>query len=223
MAKKILFIRHGESESNAGEKTEHPQSINLTTRGRQQAQNRARSLATKPDLIVTSAYIRTKQTAEPFVERFADVPTDEWNVHEFTFLAVEKYKNTTNDDRKEDLMAFWTKADPAHRDGASSESFNEFVDRCRDTVNKMKDAPGNNVIVFCHGYTMNCIRYLLEGKFDEGVTPQSMLDFWDYHAMNKIDNCEILEFDVDGDKVSLAKKTAPPRAKSKKNAGRILD
>ena len=223
MAKKILFIRHGESESNAGEKTEHPQSINLTPLGRQQARDKAAGLGVTPDLIVTSAYIRTKQTAEPFIEKFSTVPTDEWNVHEFTFLAVEKYKNTTNDERKPDLMAFWTKADPHHRDGDSSESFSEFVDRCRDTVNKMKDAPGDTVLVFCHGYTMNCIRYLLEGKFDQGVTGKNMIEFWDYHADNKIENCETLEFNVEGDKVSLAKKPAPPRPPGKKTPARILD
>ena len=223
MAKKILFIRHGESESNAGEKTEHPQSINLTTRGRQQAQNRATSLDVTPDLIVTSGFIRTKQTAEPFVERFAEVPTDEWQVHEFTFLAVKKYKNTTNDERKPDLMAFWTKADPNHRDGDSSETFSEFVDRCRAAVEKMKDAPGDTVLVFCHGYTMNCIRYLLEGNFDQGVTPKAMLAFWDYHADNKIENCDIMEFNVESDKVSLAKKSPPARRAVKKTPGPIND
>ena len=223
MAKKILFIRHGESESNAGEKTEHPQSINLTARGRKEAQDRAASLPVTPDLIVTSGYIRTKQTAEPLQERFPGVPSEEWNIHEFTFLAVEKYRNTTNDDRKPDLMSFWTKADPDHRDGDGAESFNEFVDRCRATVDKMKDVEGDTVVVFCHGYVMNCIRYLVEGRFDEGVTPKGMLAFWDYHAENKIENCEVMEFDVDGDKVSLVKKPPQPRPARKKAPGRILD
>ena len=227
MAKKILFIRHGESESNAGEKTEHPQSINLTALGREQARDKAAGLTVTPDLIVTSSYIRTKQTAEPFVEKFPNIPAEEWNLHEFTFLAAEKYRNTTNDERRPDLMAFWTKADPDHRDGEGAESFNEFVDRCRVAIRTMKDAPGDTVLVFCHGYVMNCIRYILEEKFDAGVTPEGMLAFWDYHAMNKIDNCETLEFNVDGGKVSLAQKpSAPPppvNSATKKPPGRILD
>jgi broad specificity phosphatase PhoE len=224
MAKRILFIRHGESESNAGGKTEHPQTINLTDIGREQARDKAAALDFRPDLIVTSSFIRTKQTAEPFVERFPNVPTDEWNIQEFTFLAVEKYMNTTNEERKPDLMAFWTKADPDHRDGDSSESFNEFVGRCRDAIEKMKSVEGDTVLVFCHGYTMNCIRYILEGKFDEGVTGKNMLAFWDYHAENKIENCETMEFAVDGDKVSLVKRPpAPPRKPGKTPSMRTLD
>ncbi len=222
MAKRILFIRHGESESNAGAKTEHPQSINLTDTGRQQARDKAAALDVAPDLIVTSSYIRTQQTAEPFLARFAGVPAEEWNIHEFTFLAADKYKNTTNEERRPDLMKFWTNADPDHRDGDDSETFNEFVGRCRDTVEKMKKAQGDTILVFCHGYTMNCLCYLLDGKFDKGVTPQSMLDFWDWHAENKIDNCATIEFAVNGDSVTQVKKSPAPPARKPGKTGPAL-
>jgi broad specificity phosphatase PhoE len=224
MAKKILFIRHGESESNAGGKTDHPQSINLTEQGREQAKAKAAGLSVTPDLIVTSSYIRTKQTAEPFLARFQGVPTDEWNIHEFTFLSAEKYKDTTNEQRRPALMAYWNSADPDYRDGDTAESFNDFVGRCRDTIEKMKDVEADTVLVFCHGYTMNCLRYILEGKLDGGVTPQNMFAFWDYHAEQKIDNCDTLEFRVDGDKVSLVTTPPPPpRPAGKKVPSPILD
>jgi broad specificity phosphatase PhoE len=223
MAKKILFIRHGESESNAGGKTEHPRSINLTEQGRAQAQARATSLKLTPDLIVTSSYIRTKQTAEPFLARFPGTPAEEWDIHEFTFLSAEKYKDTTNEERRPALMKYWNDADPDYRDGGTAESFNDFVGRCRDTIEKMKNTEADAVLVFCHGYTMNCLRYILEGKLDGGVTPQNMFAFWDYHAEQKIDNCDMLEFNVDGDKVSLAKTPPPPRPPGRKIPSPVLD
>ena len=84
MAHTVYFIRHGESQSNAGEKTEHPQSVNLTARGITEAFNRAAGWDEKPDLIVTSAYTRTKQTAAPLIEKFPDTPQAEWNNHDNT-------------------------------------------------------------------------------------------------------------------------------------------
>jgi broad specificity phosphatase PhoE len=47
----ILFIRHAESESNAGLRTEHPATIRLTERGQSQAALTAKIL-TRPALVV---------------------------------------------------------------------------------------------------------------------------------------------------------------------------
>ena len=61
------FIRHGESQSNAGMLTEHPGSAPITERGHAQAQILSQMLDCAPGLIVTSSYIRTKQTAAPTI------------------------------------------------------------------------------------------------------------------------------------------------------------
>jgi phosphohistidine phosphatase SixA len=37
-----------------------------------------------PGLIVTSPYLRARQTAAPTIERFAKVPTEIWPIREFT-------------------------------------------------------------------------------------------------------------------------------------------
>jgi 2,3-bisphosphoglycerate-dependent phosphoglycerate mutase len=210
--KKVIFIRHGESESNAGERTQHPQTINLTPKGCREAENKAAGFAARPDLIVTSPYIRTKQTAEPFVKKFDDVPVAEWNIQEFTFLSADKYKDTTNAERMPFLEDYWNSADPLYKDDDTAESFVEFVGRCQDTVEQMKKCDGDLTLAFSHGYFMNGIRFLLKGGFEK-VDSDTMRDFWTYHTTHKIENCASMEFEVDGDKVTLAErpKAAQPR------------
>ena len=78
----VLLIRHGQSQANIGLPTATPQSIALTERGFAQAEQIAEYLAThiRPDLIVTSSYLRTKQTAAPTLSRFPSIIPKEWPV-----------------------------------------------------------------------------------------------------------------------------------------------
>ncbi len=95
--KRLHLIRHAESHSNAGLPTERPGTYPITALGRAQAERFALS-GGEPDLIVTSPYVRTQMTAEPFRKRFPDVPHETWPVQEWTFLSPEYYKGTTFDD-----------------------------------------------------------------------------------------------------------------------------
>ena len=67
---RVFLIRHGESESNAGLASAGPGSAPLTADGHQQAEQIARVLADVPALIVTSPYLRARQTAQPTIRRF---------------------------------------------------------------------------------------------------------------------------------------------------------
>lgn len=202
MKRAFYFIRHGESESNAGLKTQHPRTIALTPTGRAQAESKAQGFSHRPDLIVTSRYIRTGQTAAPFMKKFAGVPVQEWNIHEFTYMSADKYKDTTNLERRPHIDAYWDRADPHHRDDATSESFADFAARCRDTVNRMKACDAPVTLAFSHGYMMRGVLFTLEGRFDE-VTPQTMRDFWHTHLNSRIHNCAKFDFEILRDGVAF--------------------
>ncbi len=202
MKKNFHFIRHGESESNAGQKTTHPRTINLTYRGRSEAHDKAAEFVAKPDLIITSKYVRTKQTAEPFLKKFGEVPQEEWDIHEFTYLPVEKYKDTTNVERRPAIDAYWDRADPQHKENGTGESFAEFATRCRAAIEKVKTCPAPFAIAFCHGYMMRGILFALEGRFDV-ITGATMAAFWHTHRTNKIHNCAYLDFETDGQTLRL--------------------
>src|SRR5438477_8698923 len=80
------LIRHAESVANFGGATSDPAGIPLTERGKAQAGHLAAAIPRSPTMIVTSGYARTKLTARPTLERFPNVPHQQWPVHEFTYL-----------------------------------------------------------------------------------------------------------------------------------------
>src|SRR5271170_2253647 len=123
MRRQLYLVRHAESASNAGLLTEQPGTYPITAQGQAQAERFAASWGEPPDLIVTSPYVRTQMTAEPFRKRFPDVPHEIWQVQEWTFLCPDHYKGTTFESRKPHVRKFWERNDPAYRDGSGAESF----------------------------------------------------------------------------------------------------
>jgi 2,3-bisphosphoglycerate-dependent phosphoglycerate mutase len=67
------LIRHGQSETNAGGPSSDPAAVPLTPLGRWQAEQVAAAFAGAPALIVTSPYLRARQTVEPTISRFPAV------------------------------------------------------------------------------------------------------------------------------------------------------
>src|SRR6266568_4822313 len=125
----VWFIRHSESEGNVGLATSETAMIKLTARGIEQAERIALAFVEAPSLIVTSPYLRAKQTAQPTLLRFPDARHEEWPVHEFTFLSSLRYRNTTVVDRRPWAAAFWERCDPFYVDGEGAESFANLMNR----------------------------------------------------------------------------------------------
>ena len=71
--KTFWFIRHGQSKSNAGEKSTSPSTTPLTENGQLQAKHIADCINQQPELIITSPYYRTEQTAKPTLEKYPEV------------------------------------------------------------------------------------------------------------------------------------------------------
>ncbi|MBV9692045.1 MAG: histidine phosphatase family protein [Ktedonobacteraceae bacterium] len=106
---KVWFIRHGESEANAGLPTLFPMKTALTSNGIKQAEYIAQSFPRPPSLIITSKYIRAWQTAQPTVKRYPQarlVHPDDWPVHEFTYLSPSRVARTTLQERKHLVDAY---------------------------------------------------------------------------------------------------------------------
>src|SRR5258708_7093166 len=118
------LIRHGESESNAGLPSAGPASSPLTSLGREQAAQVVRALAEPPALIVTSPYVRARQTAQPTIGAFPRSACQEWPVQEFTYLGDLRWRSMTASEREPYASAYWDRADPQH----SSEGAESFAD-----------------------------------------------------------------------------------------------
>jgi 2,3-bisphosphoglycerate-dependent phosphoglycerate mutase len=86
----LWLVRHGESEANAGGITSDCTGIELTLCGRAKAEAVAAACPERPAWVGLSPYLRARQTAEPLLARYADVPIEELPVQEFTYLAAAR-------------------------------------------------------------------------------------------------------------------------------------
>jgi 2,3-bisphosphoglycerate-dependent phosphoglycerate mutase len=147
----VWFIRHGESEANAGLPTMNLSDTPLTEAGHWQAQQIAQAFEQPPALIITSPYWRTQQTAKPTRERFPSVPHAEWPIQEFSYLSLARYRDSTVEQRRAPSDLYWQKNDPFYVDGEGAESFAEFMGRIQVTQSKLMQLEEEFSVGFSHG------------------------------------------------------------------------
>lgn len=157
----VWLIRHGESEANSGLPTDDQVNIKLTEKGHQQARQIAVYIEQQPSLIVTSPFLRTKQTAQPSIERFSSTPHIEWQVQEFNYLATARRKNTTLAQRIPMANEYWQRCDPNYVDGDGAESFAEMVSRVNNLKKQIQNLDEGFVVVFTHGMFMRAFLWSL--------------------------------------------------------------
>ena len=134
----VFFIRHGESLANAGNATSDPATIRLTERGFAQATQIAERFERAPTLIVTSAYLRTQQTAQPTIERFPQTEQAQWPVQEFTYLSPQRCVSMTAAQRRPFVEEYWERCDINFVDGPGAESFASLVQRAKGTLEHLQ-------------------------------------------------------------------------------------
>jgi broad specificity phosphatase PhoE len=169
----VYWIRHGQSTSNAGGAApDLPGKVRITDLGEMQAESvRDYFIAhnIEPDLIITSSYRRTKQTAAPTIRHFGlkGDAVQEWPLtDEFHYLSPKASADLTQVQRKGKVTAYWDKADPDYVDGgkgSGAESFNEFIGRARETKKRLEAMPDDEiVVVFGHGQFITAVKWLME-------------------------------------------------------------
>ncbi len=196
----ILLIRHGESQSNAGEPSSCPHLVELTDKGWKQAEAIARFLQEAqltPDLILTSSYIRTKQTTAPTTLAFSSVPEEEWPVQEFTYLSMWHEENSTITERRPAVEAYWEKADPEFVEDSKPqspepESFNQFIARVRNVKERLENMESGIIAIFSHEQFIFAFRWLSEHNLEE-PSSESMKEFRASLKANPIPNGAIVE------------------------------
>jgi broad specificity phosphatase PhoE len=197
----VWFIRHAESEANAGLPTRDPASIQITATGKQQAQSIAQFLPQTPSLIVTSPYLRTKQTAAPTVQRFPTARQAEWAIQEFTFLSPPRYCNTTSLQRHPMSQAYWQRCEPFFLDGEGAESFADLLQRVKHTrsqIRQLDPVDDPFVIAFSHGRFMRALLWSLLTS-PTTINTQAMRQFYAFSQSLSVPNGTILKLQVSGE------------------------
>lgn len=195
----ILLIRHGESQSNAGEPTPCPHTVELTDKGWKQAEAIAQFFQDAklfPDLIVTSSYKRTKQTAAPTTFAFSTVP-EEWPVQEFTYLSMWHDENSTIEERRPAVEAYWENADPEFVEDSKPqspepESFNQFIARVRNVKERLQKTELDTIVIFSHEQFITAFRWLSQHNSEE-LSSEHMKDFRAFLKANPIPNGAIVQ------------------------------
>ncbi len=195
----IWFIRHGESESNAGLATKDTALTPLTPKGIEQARRLARVFPGPPSLVVTSSYRRSQETAQPALERFPAVPQEVWPVHEFAYLARFRGQLTTIQQRRPTAEAYWQRCDPFYRESENAETFAELMQRIQATLERLRQQKPGFVAVFGHGTFMRVMYWgLFTGSF--AVSAERMQQFRAIGRLYTVPNAAIikLRFDQEG-------------------------
>ncbi len=189
---RAIFIRHGQSTGNAGIPCHDLSGIELTELGRRQSREVTASWAEAPELIVTSPYIRTQQTAAPTIERFPNVPVEVWPIQEFTYLQPSRWNGTLSAERMPHIERYWAEADPEFCDGEGAESFSTVLRRAEAALERLAAMPeGALVYVFSHGQFIQAVRSLV---VDAGMSDrEKMKKFWRKGEPPAIGNAELEE------------------------------
>jgi len=159
--KTIQFIRHAESQANAGQATIDDTTIALTDLGWQQARTVAETITQKPDLIIYSKYLRTQQTAKPLIQKFPHVPVKVLPIHEFTYLSPPKCAGTTPHQRQNWVAEYWELAGADYIHGTDAESFTQFIERVQICLDILSIIEHHNIIIFTHSHVLRAIWQIL--------------------------------------------------------------
>ena len=113
-----------------------------------------------PALIVTSPFLRARQTAQPATSRFPAAACQEWLVHEFIYLGDLQGRAGTAKEREPCARAYWDQADPHDgRDGA--ESFTGLLNRATDCLDRLSTQRSGPVAACAHGLFMRAVAWSL--------------------------------------------------------------
>lgn len=191
--KKIYLIRHAQSESNAGQAVRPNHAINLTDVGKTQAQALADWLTDQISESVTeifvSQYLRTQQTAQPYLQstKRTAIVIDE--LHEFNFLDFDTIKDLSFDDIRVIVDEFWQQHS-AHRASELTDSFEQFVERVKKVRAYFDALPDGTYLVFTHGMWIG----MLIWQMLLGDSPRlyNMKKFREFELAVRPKNCEVL-------------------------------
>lgn len=166
---KVIFIRHGESTSNAGIVTHDFSKVVLTQKGHDQSIKLAQEWTEAPCLIAVSPFLRAQETAKPTIERFPEVPVEILPMQEFTYLEPSRWNGTHRSERMPHIEMYWQRSDPNYCDGPHAESFSALLSRIDLTLARLEAlceyqtlvSSNKLVLAFSHGQFMQVLRITL--------------------------------------------------------------
>ncbi|AKG08585.1 hypothetical protein AAX05_10090 [Moraxella bovoculi] len=191
--KKFYLIRHAQSESNARLAIRPNPVINLTDVGRMEAEELSEWLSIniqQPiDGVFTSHYVRTAQTAAPFLAQLGSTAKVIEALHEFDYLDFDRIKDLSFEDLIATADNFWQQGDTTYQDGTAEDTYERFVERVRTVRQMFDELPDGNYVVFTHGMWIGMLMWqIIHGN---GTRMMDMPAFRAYELAIRPKNCEV--------------------------------
>lgn len=158
----IYFIRHAESTANAGGLSRPNHQVCLTEQGQIQAQTLSARLNFIPHKIVVSNFIRTLQTAQPWLNKLEMTAETEPLIREFDNFGYSIIKGMTGEERRPLALKYWYSPDLHQRFGEDGETFAEFSARVSTFLENLTRYEHNSVL-FSHGMFIRLLIWRLLG------------------------------------------------------------
>lgn len=198
--KTVYLIRHAESTANAGAPVQVNAEIALSGRGAAQAEDLADWLCgaagAAAGCICVSSYLRTAQTARPFLRRVGR-EAEVWDcLHEFDYLAVERIRPMSREERRLAAAEYWQRAEPQRNDGGGTECFHDFVARVSEARRRFEAWPSGVHLVFTHGVWLAMLVWLHLGQ--AAVSADDMRRFRRFEKSLAIGNTDVFRLCVHG-------------------------
>jgi broad specificity phosphatase PhoE len=172
MAFRIILVRHGETEANRLRRFAESDEIALTEAGRCQAHELASRLAAEfnPDLLLSSPYLRARQTSEIIGSALSLTPeilpgTQERN---FGCLRGHPYR------RLGEMMLDDARCDPARPwlwSPAEGESLEDVRHRATNALESLPARNAREIVLVCHGAVIQSICAHITGEWREAYVP----------------------------------------------------
>jgi len=185
-SKRIVFVRHGETEWNRELRYQGRTDVPLSPEGEQQAELVGRRLAAwRPDAAFSSPMKRATRTAEIILEK-TGVPGNLTVLEEIAEMSFGEWETLRVAEVKEkfpERYANWRK-DPSTGYPPGGEPFERVCKRVDTAIREILDLPGKRFLVVCHGGTIRAAMV--------GMLGFSFSSVWNI----RLDNCGIVVIDT---------------------------
>jgi broad specificity phosphatase PhoE len=163
----LLIARHGQTDLNVDDRWQGSLDLPLNATGRAQAVALAAGLPEQVDALVVSPMLRTRQTAQPVIDRRGLEPRFDALFRERDFGVFEGLNEAEAHQRHPALAA----ANAAYRweiEPPGAERARAVVDRVAEGLATIRARHGGQtVLLVTHGFVIRCLRYLIDGLSDD--------------------------------------------------------
>jgi len=115
---RLTLIRHAQSVSNAGGRTQPHLGLPLTAHGHTQARTLGATLVGPASAVMVSRFLRAQQTVRPDCQRFNLEPRIDADLDEFSLLDAALTEGLDGAQRKPFVHAYWADPDLHRREDA---------------------------------------------------------------------------------------------------------